>query len=1090
MLDSVICKSGTNEPECNFKLADHLQLNKQSQFWKLDIEFQKKENSTNTSVIQIKDHMDADFLIVGFTTNDDNAKIGNLIFQGSSEKVNISTICIHKSIEEVRFCIHGVLKSSEVYLLCQMAIIESEMECMILEAVSIDVTGRMRCINIEQEQEREADQQSAKIIVDKEFRLSGHFECCETVEMNVNELFVQKKSEAGSIKLLQGLEIIMAENGTVLLDGLTVGTNGATTSLDIDAKNIEISGNISNVSGLKLTAENELKLTEESRISSCESIGIRGEWITVAGNIDGFLKLEIEPWALLNSGKIESTLPESNICFSSHLAFVNSGICQSQKSSLEAPFLLSLPGREVSNVNDVNKCKLVGREIIQLESITCFLGGSALTSEQLIKNHSVLLFKFLAYVSCTPDCKSLEAWTKAADSLKSIQSDYDNRNNNKSEGLFELLKRLITGSTGGTSINLRIGEMYSMVNVFVGDILQNGIESFDVPKLVFIITSQSTRYTNINILKEKLLAIPKKARQIREYMKKKGIKGYKSVMARFGFSEPKRSNTTKGVVESGMLSIGEGVTMTEFEYKVMFNELFCDEGFLSAGDVFVNSKDIIMSKREKNAITIRMIASQSCEAGDINANNMIIKSEGKAKLTGKVKADNATIDATNGIDLAYNGKSKCKKTADHDFKKLTLKTKKMKDVQNLLATEGIYEDLKISDQLDLAVTDQDIILLRCNIDQSFQLNLQAKSAFIHESEVNFDKGLAIKSKDSLHVNNSKITTENSAVLQSSQGDVRMFSADVSAGNVAAVISDKGSLSMTAGSVSGDQGVLLKAKKDVNIDPIETRHTNSSSDRGFFSSKYESNSHSTVDKAKIISKSGSVGVISEEGGVKMTATDVEAAQDISISAEKDVSIQDKVTTREEVRTKKTWFSTKRKTKRTTESHSSNFNKGGSLNIKSNKGSVYGIGTNFKNGGDINIQAAEDVILKDRILSSDEETDSSGVSFSLDKGLSIGSENSKTTKQKLSGCRVDINGKLNVSAKNFSVKNAMAIDAENMNIDAKNVSFEGAELHNTSYMNKWSIDVGRLQNPDQKRKKLLTKTLTFAGNHISKTRKTLT
>ena len=1081
MLDTVVRKSDTNhQPACLFNIADHLQLNKQSQFGKVVVKFQQKENAINTSVIQVNDHMRADTLSIRSANDDNKAKIRNLQFKGSSEMVCFNAMCIEESIEEVRFKIHGILKSAEVFLLCPMAFVESEIECAILEAISINVTGRMKCIAQEGE-----SMQPVKITVSKDFQLSGHLECCGAVKMDVDEMFVQKRSEAGSIKVQQHLEIITAENGSVLLEGLTVGRKDAITSLNIDAKNIKVSGNISDISRLELSVDKEIKLTEESRISSCESIDIRGEWITIAGNIDEFLTLEIEPWALLNSGKIDSAKPESNICFSSHLAFVNSGICQSQRSSLEAPFLLSLPGKEISNINNINKCKLEGKESIKLESITCFLGGSALSSEKLVENRSVLLFKFLSNVSCTPDSKSLEAWSKAADSLKSIKSDYDNRNNsNKSEGLFELLKQLITGSTG-TSIDLRIAEMYNMVNLFVGDVLQNGIESFNVQRLVFIITSESERYTKINILKEKLLAIPEKARKYRQLLKEKGIKGYKSVMAKFGFDEPKRSNATKGVVESGLYSIGEGATVAS-QIRATFDELFCDEGFISAGEVIVDcSKEIIMSKREKNAITMRMFASQSIEAGDINANSIDIKSKGKAKLTGKLKADEANIDATNGIDLTYSSKSKWKKTADHEFKKLTLKTEKMKHVQSLLATEGIYEDLKISDRLDLAVTDQDIILSRCNIDQSFQLDLKAKSVAINQSQIKFDKGLEIESKNSLSVNDSKITSGDSAILRSSQGDVTMTSSDIKADNVVGVVSDKGSLSMTAGSVSGDKMVVLKAQKNITIDPIETRHNTSSSKSGFFTSKRQSGSYSTVDKANITSKCGSVNVISEDGSVTLTATEVNAAQDINIIAREDVTIQDKVTTREEVIVKKNWFRTKRKVKRSTESHSSKLNKGGSINIKSHKGSVYSIGTDLKTGKDVNVQAAENVTFKDRILSTYEETHSSGISFSLDKGLSIGSENSGKTTQRLSGCRVDIGGNLNVSAKKFNVQNAMAVDAKNMYIDAKDINFEGAELHNTSYMDKWSIDVGMAQlditatESRKKEKKVVNQNINIRG-----------
>eukprot|EP00111_Clytia_hemisphaerica_P019288 TCONS_00056927-protein len=600
--------------------------------------------------------------------------------------------------------------------------------------------------------------------------------------------------------------------------------------------------------------------------------------------------------------------------------------------------------------------------------------------------------------------------------------------------------------------------MYNMVNIFVGDILQNGIESFDVPRLVFIITSESERYTRVNILKEKLLAIPEKARKLRQEMKKRGIKSYQSIMSRFGFNEVKRSNATEGIVESGMYSFGEGAMVTDYQFIAMFDELFCDEGLVSAGEVMVSSKDIVMSKRQKNVIAMRLFADQSISAGDIDADTVLIKSGNKAKLTGKVKAKDALIDAEGDIDISYKKKGKWTKTANHEFKKLSIKTKKINQANDLLATEGIYRDLKISDQLNLAVSDQDIVLSRCNIEQSFQLNLQAKSVKIDKSNVNYAKGLAIESENQMSVKESSIgSSEASTVLTTKTGDMRLDSSSVEAKKNVAVVAKEGSIQMTGGSVSGDKGVLVKAKKDVKIDPIETKHDSSSSKSGFFTSKASSTSYSTVKKAQIKSKDGNIGVVAEEGEINMTATELDAGQDINMYAKKDVVVSDKVTTRTETHVKKTWFKTRRRTTTKQESHKSQIKARGNLFVKSEKGSIIGIGTDYKVGGDMYLHAAEDVTLRDRILNSSEESSSSGISLSLDKGLSFSSEETRSTRQTLAENRADINGNLIVSAKNFNVQNAMGIDAENMSVDAQNVNFEGADLHNTSYMNKWSFAI---------------------------------
>ena len=203
-----------------------------------------------------------------------------------------------------------------------------------------------------------------------------------------------------------------------------------------------------------MVADKDLHLTRESKINSCESVEIKGEWVTTAGSIEEFNHLQIQPWAILNSGQIESVREACDITLSSDLALVNSGICRGQVTSLEAPFLLSLPGEEIADVNDVRKCELVGRDNIKLESITCFLGGSALKSYKRVENNTVLLFKFLAYVTCKPDVKSVEAWSKAGEWLKNIQKEYEASKDGQS---CKSLRSLSRGSMQNAEISLRLG---------------------------------------------------------------------------------------------------------------------------------------------------------------------------------------------------------------------------------------------------------------------------------------------------------------------------------------------------------------------------------------------------------------------------------------------------------------------------------------------------------------------------------------------------------------------------------------------------------------------------------------------------------
>ena len=590
--------------------------------------------------------------------------------------------------------------------------------------------------------------------------------------------------------------------------------------------------------------------------------------------------------------------------------------------------------------------------------------------------------------------------------------------------------------------------MYNLVNTFVAEVLKNGIESFDVPKLVFIITSESDRYTKINVLEEKSLTIPQKARKMREVIKKRGMKALKSRKGSFGFSESKKSNQEDGIHESGSYCFGEGITVTDSFYEALFDEVFCENGAQFAGDVVVSSKEIFLSKTKKRAIAMLLCADEMCSVGDIASSSLDIKSSrGKVQLVGKVEVDQETIEAKWGIDLAYHEKREGRTKADHKFKSITMKTNKVNEVNSFLKGEGVYEDLRISDQLGLVLTDQDVVLSCCKLYHGYGLNLKARSVSIDNSSLRFDKGASISSDQTLTVRGSSVTSQNPALLKSVEGNVNLDSSGLGTGCVAALVSGKGSVSMLASSVSGEKGAVVKAKKDVVIDVRETRLSTTSSDSGFFSSSRDVTSYSTVSKSSISSLSGSVSIESEEGKIRAIATEIQAAKSIALSAKEDAVNQDKVTVREEEHVRSNWFRTKRARQRTDGQLCSSLNVGGSLTVLSRDSNVTTIGTDYSVSGDMMLQAADIVLCEDRILSQSKEVQSSGFSFSVENGLSIGKKSERMMQQRLPGCTMKVGGNLSVSVKNFDVKNAMGMDVGNMQIDAENVNFEGAELNNS-------------------------------------------
>ena len=1054
LIDSAIAKSEDNiEPKCFFELCRCLRLHKKCDLGEFSIKFHGSEDivskEMNKSVLSVEDSLQASRLWCAAANSHMKERLS---IEGPNKMIIIHEINVNESIGEIVFGKFNPLKCSHVSLNCHLAVIQCPIECVDITAKVLHIPGRLRCTQPATREE------PSTIIVEDTISFTGSFESVGSVEVSVGKAFEQEPAESGSIDILQKLKIVTDENGTVSLKGLTKGKLDSL--LEIEAQNINISGSLTDVSAVKIVADKALHLTRDSKISSCESVEIKGEWVTTAGSIEEFSHLQIQPWAILNSGQIESVREACDITLSSDLALVNSGICRGQATSLEAPFLLSLPGEKIADVNDVTKCELVGRDNIKLESITCFLGGSALKSNKRIENNTVLLFKFLAYVTCIPDAKSIEAWSKAGEWLKNIQKEYEASKENQS---CKSLTSLSRGSTQNTEISLRLGQMYNMVNNFVAEVLKNGIESFDVPKLVFIITSESDRYTKINVLKEKLLAIPRKARKMRELIKKGGMKALKSMREGFDFSESKKGNREDGIHESGFYCFGEGVTFTDSFYEALFDEVFCDNGAQLAGDVAVVSKEIYLSKREKRAIAMLLCADKVCSVGDIASSSLDMKSSrGKVELVGKVESDQATIEAKSGIDLAYRDKREGRAKADHKFKSITMKTNKVNEVNSFLKGEGVYEDLKISDQLGLVLTDQDVVFSSCNLYHGYGLNLKARSVKIDNSSLRFDKGASMSSDQALSVRSSSVTSQNTVLLKSVEGNVNLDSSSLEAGGVAALVSSEGSVVMAASSVSGEKGSVVKAKKDVIIDVRETKHSTSSSDSGFFSSSKDVTSFSTVSKSSVSSSAGSVSIESEEGMIKATATEIQAAKDIAIAAKEDVVIQDKVTVREEEHVRSNWFRKKKTRQRTDEQHCSSLNAGGSLMVLSRDSDVTMIGTDFSVRGDLMLKAAGTVSCEDRILSQSKEVQSSGVSFSIENGLSFGKKSEGMMQQRLAGCSMKVGGNCSVSAKNFDVKNAMSMDVGNMLIDAENVNFEGAELNSSFSCKEWSVGLG-IQSP---------------------------
>ena len=402
-IDSTIAKpKDIVEPQCIFRISKCLNLRKECDMGHVLVEFHGSEDNTcrdMKSMFSIEDSLQA--TCIKCTAANTPIKERPSI-EGQNKLTLIQEIKVTESIEEVIFGTHNLLKCSNASFECDLSIIKCEFECINITTQALQIPGRLRCT------QSIITEEPSTINVQNTLTLTGNMECTGFVDVRVGKSFEQEKTEFGSIDILQGLKLVTGKEGSVRLKGLTKGKLDSMTVLEIEAQDIKISGSFTQVAAVKINADKDLYLTTESKIHSRQSAEIKGECITTAGSIEGFNDLQIQPWAILNSGKIESVLEACNVTLSSDLAFVNTGICRGHVTCLEAPFLLGLPGSEIDDVNDVTKCAVIGLDSIRLESVACFLGGCSLTSNRRIENNTVLLFKFLTFVNCTPDARSIE----------------------------------------------------------------------------------------------------------------------------------------------------------------------------------------------------------------------------------------------------------------------------------------------------------------------------------------------------------------------------------------------------------------------------------------------------------------------------------------------------------------------------------------------------------------------------------------------------------------------------------------------------------------------------------------------------------
>ncbi len=145
-----------------------------------------------------------------------------------------------------------------------------------------------------------------------------------------------------------------------------------------------------------------------------------------------------------------------------------------------------------------------------------------------------------------------------------------------------------------------------------------------------------------------------------------------------------------------------------------------------AEKIITDAKEGAITANNLTADHLSTSARGDVKLGNAKAKTIEAKSEnGAFEATGKIEADKMSVSAGTDIKLSYDNSSK----ADHKFGSLSLNAKRMQkqELYAILEGSGAFAAMQISDKLDLAITDQAIILGAIN--RPFDLSVTGKQCF-------------------------------------------------------------------------------------------------------------------------------------------------------------------------------------------------------------------------------------------------------------------------------------------------------------------------------------------------------------------------
>ncbi|CAJ0914267.1 unnamed protein product, partial [Mesorhabditis belari] len=157
-------------------------------------------------------------------------------------------------------------------------------------------------------------------------------------------------------------------------------------------------------------------------------------------------------------------------------------------------------------------------------------------------------------------------------------------------------------------------------------------------------------------------------------------------------------------------------------------------------------------------------------------------------LIGRVDAGKMRAKAQNNVNLLTASGQ-----ANHRFGTLSIECRRMEgqNAKNLLEGNGVFRSMEVRDMLDLAVTDEKLVL--GSLSRNCSLSLKFKSIDIV----------------------GRVSTSKSFHAQALDGDLNLNDASLSAGGDVGLMSNRGSINVKHSDVAGNS-IHMKAARDINI----------------------------------------------------------------------------------------------------------------------------------------------------------------------------------------------------------------------------------------------------------------------------------